>query len=87
MRPEVGVKCLCAIILYANLIFIIIFVNIICYIRWKGYVPLSRSIDPKSGYKAGTDSSPPEGRVTRVLLQLSRGGADATHLREFDLNK
>ena len=59
--------------------------NIICYIRWKGYVPLSRSIDPKSGYKAGTDSSPPEGRVTRVLLQLSRGGADATHLREFDL--
>ena len=52
---------------------------------WKGYVPLSRSLDEKSGYKRATDSSPPEGRVTRVLLNLSRGGADATYLREFDL--
>ncbi|KAL9186516.1 LOW QUALITY PROTEIN: hypothetical protein ACHAXT_005754 [Thalassiosira profunda] len=52
---------------------------------WKGYVPLSRSLDEKSGYKPATDSSPPEGRVTRVLLNLSRGGADATYLREFDL--
>jgi prolyl oligopeptidase len=52
---------------------------------WKGYVPLSRSLDEKSGYKPGTDDAPPQGRVTRVLLNLSRGGADATHLREFDL--
>jgi len=52
---------------------------------WKGYVALPRNKDEKSGYKPSTDSSPPEGRVTRVLLQLSRGGADATYLREFDL--
>lgn len=52
---------------------------------WKGYVPLSRTLDEKSGYKAGTSTSPPEGQVTRVLLNLSRGGADATYLREFDL--
>jgi prolyl oligopeptidase len=45
---------------------------------WKGYVPLPRSLDPMSGEQDG-------GRVTRVLLQLSRGGADATYLREFDL--
>ena len=41
-------------------------------------MPLPRSIDPMSG---GDEN----GRVTRVLLQLSRGGADATYLREFDL--
>jgi len=54
---------------------------------WKGYVPLPRSLDEdeKSGYKPGSDTSAPEGRVTRVLLNLSRGGADATYLREFDL--
>jgi prolyl oligopeptidase len=54
---------------------------------WKGYTPLPRSLDDpeKSGYKPSVDSSTPQGRVTRVLLNLSRGGADATHLREFDL--
>jgi prolyl oligopeptidase len=54
---------------------------------WKGYTPLPRSLDDpeKSGYKPSVGSSPPQGRVTRVLLNLSRGGADATHLREFDL--
>eukprot|EP00571_Detonula_confervacea_P001206 CAMPEP_0172317468 /NCGR_PEP_ID=MMETSP1058-20130122/31756_1 /TAXON_ID=83371 /ORGANISM="Detonula confervacea, Strain CCMP 353" /LENGTH=754 /DNA_ID=CAMNT_0013032043 /DNA_START=241 /DNA_END=2505 /DNA_ORIENTATION=- len=54
---------------------------------WKGYVPLPRSLDDpeKSGYKPSSDSSAPQGRVTRVLLNLSRGGADATYLREFDL--
>jgi len=54
---------------------------------WKGYTPLPRSRDDheKSGYEPGTDSSAPRGRVTRVLLNLSRGGADATYLREFDL--
>lgn len=44
---------------------------------WKGFTPLPRSLDPQSGG--------PMGRVTRVLLNLSRGGADATYLREFDL--
>ena len=39
---------------------------------------MPRNLDPKSGELEG-------GRVTRVLLQLSRGGADATYLREFDL--
>ena len=38
-----------------------------------------------SGYKPSSDTSAPQGRVTRVLLNLSRGGADATYLREFDL--
>ncbi|KAL7548433.1 hypothetical protein ACHAWF_011722 [Thalassiosira exigua] len=52
---------------------------------WKGYTPLPRSMDEKSGYKPGSDSFAPQGRVTRVLLNLSRGGADATYLREFDL--
>jgi len=52
---------------------------------WKGYVPLSRSLDEKSGYQKATETSPAKGRVTRVLLNLSRGGADATHLKEFDL--
>ena len=42
-------------------------------------------MDPNSGYKPGTATSSPRGRVTRVLLNLSRGGADATYLREFDL--
>lgn len=42
--------------------------------------------DPEiSGYKPSSDSNPPQGRVTRVLINLSRGGADASHLREFDL--
>ena len=45
---------------------------------YKGHVPLPRSLDPLSHNADG-------GRVTRVLLQLSRGGADATYLREFDL--
>jgi len=44
---------------------------------WKGYTALPRSLDSQSGG--------PMGRVTRVLLNLSRGGADATYLREFDL--
>ena len=44
---------------------------------WKGYTALPRSLDSQSGG--------PIGRVTRVLLNLSRGGADATYLREFDL--
>jgi prolyl oligopeptidase len=44
---------------------------------WKGYTALPRSMDDQSGG--------PMGRVTRVLLNLSRGGADATYLREFDL--
>jgi len=59
---------------------------------WKGYVPLPRSLDDDaiSGYKPSlsddtTTASSPSGRVTRVLLNLSRGGADATYLREFDL--
>ena len=42
-------------------------------------------MDPESGYESGTATSSPKGRVTRVLLNLSRGGADATYLREFDL--
>jgi prolyl oligopeptidase len=44
---------------------------------WKGYTALPRSLDSQSGG--------PMGRVSRVLLHLSRGGADATYLREFDL--
>lgn len=52
---------------------------------WKGYVPLPRSLDEKSGYVKATETSPAQGRVTRVLLNLSRGGADATYLKEFDL--
>jgi len=43
---------------------------------WKGSTPLPRSRDPESD--GGR-------RVTRSLLSLSRGGADATHVREFDL--
>lgn len=54
---------------------------------WKGYVALPRSLDDpeKSSYEPSSDTSAPQGRVTRVLLNLSRGGADATYLREFDL--
>lgn len=45
---------------------------------WKGSSSLPRSRDPMSnGGK----------RVTRSLLSLSRGGADATHIKEFDLIK
>uniref|UniRef100_A0A7S2HZ48 Prolyl endopeptidase n=1 Tax=Helicotheca tamesis TaxID=374047 RepID=A0A7S2HZ48_9STRA len=43
---------------------------------WKGSRPLPRARDPLSNNGI---------RVTRALLSLSRGGADATHLREFDL--
>lgn len=43
---------------------------------WKGSRPLPRARDPESD----------NGRiVTRALLQLSRGGSDATHVKEFDL--
>jgi len=43
---------------------------------WKGSTALPRKRDPMSD----------NGRlVTRALLSLSRGGADATHLKEFDL--
>ena len=41
---------------------------------WKGSRGLPRSRDPLS-----------EGLVTRCLLSLSRGGSDATHLKEFDM--
>jgi prolyl oligopeptidase len=41
-------------------------------------------LDPKSGAEESTPGNP-KGRVTRVLLNLSRGGADACYLREFDL--
>ena len=42
---------------------------------WKGSRPLPRARDPMSdGGK----------RVTRALLQLSRGGSDAVHVKEFD---
>jgi prolyl oligopeptidase len=43
---------------------------------WKGCTPLPRARDPLSQ----------DGRVcTRSLLQLSRGGSDAIHIKEFDL--
>jgi prolyl oligopeptidase len=42
---------------------------------WKGSTLLPRARDPLSGGK----------RVTRALLSLSRGGSDATHIKEFDL--
>lgn len=42
---------------------------------WKGSTPLPRKIDPLSNGE----------RVTRTLISLSRGGADATYLKEFDL--
>ncbi|EEC47531.1 predicted protein [Phaeodactylum tricornutum CCAP 1055/1] len=41
---------------------------------WKGSRALPRSRDPTDGQK-----------VTRALLSLSRGGSDASHLKEFDL--
>lgn len=43
---------------------------------WKGATPLPRARDPMSdGGK----------KVTRAVLYLSRGGSDATHVKEFDL--
>jgi prolyl oligopeptidase len=41
---------------------------------WKGSKALARRRDPLS-----------EGLVTRCLMSLSRGGSDATHLKEFDM--
>lgn len=49
---------------------------------WKGFAPLPRALDPQSGLQPGI---PGTGRTTRALLFLSRGGADATVVREFDL--
>jgi prolyl oligopeptidase len=43
---------------------------------WKGATPLPRGRD---------SSSSNMNRVTRALLQLSNGGSDAIHIREFDL--
>jgi prolyl oligopeptidase len=43
---------------------------------WKGSIPLPRSRDNISATKK---------QVTRCLVQLSRGGSDAVHIREFDL--
>jgi len=43
---------------------------------WKGSSALPRARDPMSNNGQ---------RVTRTLLSLSRGGADATYLKEFDL--
>lgn len=43
---------------------------------WKGPRPLSRARDPMSNNGQTT---------TRALLSLSRGGSDATHIKEFDL--
>eukprot|EP00557_Chaetoceros_sp_GSL56_P000073 CAMPEP_0176496756 /NCGR_PEP_ID=MMETSP0200_2-20121128/11361_1 /TAXON_ID=947934 /ORGANISM="Chaetoceros sp., Strain GSL56" /LENGTH=772 /DNA_ID=CAMNT_0017894725 /DNA_START=391 /DNA_END=2709 /DNA_ORIENTATION=- len=45
---------------------------------WKGSTSLPKNIDPVSTAKGGKI-------VTRTLLSLSRGGADATYLKEFDL--
>lgn len=42
---------------------------------WGGSRPLPRSRDPVHS----------KDRVTRALLVLSRGGSDATHVKEFDL--
>ena len=41
---------------------------------WKGSTPLPRSRDALQ-----------KPRVTRALLSLSRGGSDASHIKEFDL--
>lgn len=43
---------------------------------WKGSTALPRARDPMS------DNGK---RVTRAMLYLSRGGSDATHVKEFDL--
>lgn len=43
---------------------------------WKGATPLPRARDPMS--ENGK-------KVTRAILYLSRGGSDATHVKEFDL--
>lgn len=45
---------------------------------WKGSTPLSKRLDPMSD-----DGK----RVTRTLLNLSRGGADASYIKEFDMIK
>ena len=45
---------------------------------WKGTSSLPKARDPMSN--GGQ-------RITRTLLSLSRGGADAVHLKEFDLIK
>lgn len=42
---------------------------------YKGSTPLSRSRDPVFS----------KNRVSRALLSLSRGGSDATHVKEFDM--
>eukprot|EP00559_Dactyliosolen_fragilissimus_P006980 CAMPEP_0184856592 /NCGR_PEP_ID=MMETSP0580-20130426/1771_1 /TAXON_ID=1118495 /ORGANISM="Dactyliosolen fragilissimus" /LENGTH=767 /DNA_ID=CAMNT_0027351695 /DNA_START=185 /DNA_END=2488 /DNA_ORIENTATION=+ len=47
---------------------------------YKGNSKLSRSIDPLSTSLGGKSNI-----VTRTLLSLSRGGADATYIKEFDL--
>ena len=44
-----------------------------------------RKSDSFVEFKPSFETSAPQGRVTRVLLNISRGGADATYLREFDL--
>jgi prolyl oligopeptidase len=44
---------------------------------WKGCTPLPRSRDPAKSSL----------RVTRALLSLSRGGSDASHMKEFDLEE
>ena len=47
---------------------------------YKGNTKLPRSLDPLSKSQGG------EGNIiTRTLLSLSRGGADATFIKEFDL--
>jgi len=49
---------------------------------YKGSSKLSRSLDPLSNSMGeGSDM------FTRALLNLSRGGADAVHIKEFDLIK
>lgn len=48
---------------------------------WKGSTALPRALDPESDVGNGNK------RVTRCLLSLSRGGADATVVKEFDLLK
>lgn len=47
---------------------------------WKGSTALPRKLDPMS-------NDGKRNHVTRTLLSLSRGGADATYVKEFDLSK
>lgn len=47
---------------------------------YKGNTKLSKSLDPLSTSQGGESNI-----VTRTLLSLSRGGADATFIKEFDL--